>query len=183
MPFIRVADAHGVDVAVVEQDLAAVADAPDDIAHFVPENFVKAETGHLGGDAFAAVADLTVHTGNGADLAQEADNWLALLFYSMPQLSQFCMVYHAVTQVSLESQVMYFNENRRKIQAVLDKKLDELELLDIDQTLIGQLQLGNYFQSHETHDHEGIAHAIAQLMRRFNHAVVAQAHGLDGRVA
>ena len=51
LPVVAVADAHGVDVAVEDDDLVAVAHISDDVAQAVDLDLVKAQLLHLGLDA------------------------------------------------------------------------------------------------------------------------------------
>ena len=46
---------------------------------------------------------------------------------------------------------------------MLYKQINDFELLDIDQAQIGQLEVGNDFERHETHRHERIVHRAAHL--------------------
>ncbi len=78
VPFVRVADADRVDMAVVDQHARAAADAADGVAHAVEPRLLKAELAHLFLDAFANGADLGVHRRDGANLAQKLDNCLRL---------------------------------------------------------------------------------------------------------
>ena len=99
LPFVRVANADGVDVAVVKQDFAALADSADDVAHFVPENLVIAKRFHFCGDTLAAIANLAVHAGDGADLAQEGDDVLALVVHLAPQRLHCRVLNHCLPRV------------------------------------------------------------------------------------
>ena len=77
-PGLRVADADGVNVAVVEQDAGAVADTAQDVAHLVEADLVKAELAHLRADALADWANQAVVGGNRDDVAHELDNRVVL---------------------------------------------------------------------------------------------------------
>src|SRR5690606_7012949 len=61
LPFVGVADAHGVDVAVVEQDARPVADAPQRVAHAVEADVAEAELAHFSLGALPHGADLRIH--------------------------------------------------------------------------------------------------------------------------
>ena len=86
LPLGGIADADGVDVRVVDDHLRTVADAPDGVAHPVEAHLVEAELAHLGLDALADRADLRVHRGDGADVAHEVDDVVALLLDALLDL-------------------------------------------------------------------------------------------------
>ena len=81
-------------MAVIKQDAVALADLADDIAHLVPIYVVKTQSFHFGRNSLAAGAYLAVHTRNGADLAEKADEVLAPVFHRVAQLPQFDVVNH-----------------------------------------------------------------------------------------
>ncbi len=80
LPAVGVANAHRVDVAVVEQLGRAAADLADDVAHLVEPDFVEAELAHFGFGALADCANLAVVAGDGAQVFQKLDDVVALRF-------------------------------------------------------------------------------------------------------
>ena len=82
-PFAGIADAHGVDVRVVDDHLRPVADAADGVAHLVEARFVPTEFAHFFLDALAHRADLRVHAGDRADVAHELDDLAPLLLNTL----------------------------------------------------------------------------------------------------
>ena len=79
LPFVLGADADGVDMAVVDEYTFTVADSADGVAHRIEPDFVEAEFAHFGLDAFTDWADLRIDRGDGADLAEEGDDVVAVI--------------------------------------------------------------------------------------------------------
>src|SRR5690606_31250333 len=69
LPLFGVADTDRVDMAVEQNDLLAVAHAADDRAIAVNVDGVKAQLHHLFANTLANFLDVTIHAGNGNDLA------------------------------------------------------------------------------------------------------------------
>ena len=59
---------------IVQQNLGAVAHAPDGVAHLIEPHFVEAELAHLGLDALADRPDERIHRRDGADFFEELDD-------------------------------------------------------------------------------------------------------------
>ena len=81
-PRLRVADANGVQVAVVEEHALAVPNAAQHVAHGVEENIVEPQRAHFLSHALAHLTNLTVVAGNGTNLAQEGNDRLPPGFHT-----------------------------------------------------------------------------------------------------
>jgi hypothetical protein len=73
-PFAGIANAHCIDVRIVNNNFFAVPDPAYGVAHLVEARLVKTELAHLGLDTFPDIFQLSIHAGNGANIAHELDN-------------------------------------------------------------------------------------------------------------
>ena len=77
LPGVRVGNAHGVNMGVIDDHARAAADAAHDVAHLVEAHFIVAQLFHLLGDTFADRFDLPSDAGNRANCTKEgADGFL-----------------------------------------------------------------------------------------------------------
>jgi hypothetical protein len=67
-------------VRVIHDDALPVADTAQDVAHLVEADFLEAKLGHLRANVFTDLLQLSIHAGNGTDLAHETNNVFAILF-------------------------------------------------------------------------------------------------------
>ena len=79
-PVFNVADAHGVDVGVDDDDLVAGAHPADDIAQLIELDLVVAQGLHFFGDALGNALLLAGLRGNGNHVAQELDHCRLIAF-------------------------------------------------------------------------------------------------------